>query len=59
MARSRTALTVGGWGLTLVDELATEWGTDIVDTQGKTVWFEIDTTRTPSLGGQAGDHSAI
>lgn len=37
-------LRTGGWGLALVDALSTEWGTDVNDAQGKTVWFEIDTT---------------
>jgi hypothetical protein len=44
---------VGGWGLTLIDALSTQWGSDIHDTRGKTVWFEIDTTGTPPLTGQA------
>ena len=44
VARTREAPTVGGWGLTLVDALATQWGTDVEETRGKTVWFEIDTT---------------
>ncbi len=43
MARPRQEHTVGGWGLALVDSLSTEWGTDIDDARGKTVWFEIDT----------------
>jgi len=33
-----------GWGLALIDSLATEWGTDIDDGFGKTVWLEIDTS---------------
>jgi anti-sigma regulatory factor (Ser/Thr protein kinase) len=32
-----------GRGLFLVDALATDWGTDIRP-EGKTVWFEVDTT---------------
>jgi anti-sigma regulatory factor (Ser/Thr protein kinase) len=44
VARPRQQLTVGGWGLTLIDSLSTEWGTDFDDGPGKTVWFEIDTT---------------
>jgi hypothetical protein len=43
-AKVRQELTVGGWGLALIDSLSTNWGTDIEDTIGKTVWFEIDTT---------------
>ncbi len=42
--RVRRELTVGGWGLTLIDSLSTDWGTDIDAPRGKTVWFEIDTT---------------
>ncbi len=41
---TRQGLSVGGWGLELVESLSTEWGTDIDDARGKTVWFEIDTT---------------
>ena len=44
VARTREELTVGGWGLTLVDALSTEWGADVEAAGGKTVWFEIDTT---------------
>ena len=29
-----------GWGLYIVDELATRWG--VIDDQGTRVWFEID-----------------
>jgi two-component sensor histidine kinase len=43
VARARQELTVGGWGLALIDSLSTEWGTDVDDGRGKTVWFEIDT----------------
>jgi serine/threonine-protein kinase RsbW len=38
-------LSIGGWGLALVESLSSEWGTDIDDARGKTVWFEIDTTQ--------------
>ncbi len=52
---SRRGLDAGGWGLALVDSLSTEWGADIDDGRGKTVWFEIDTTevagRRRELGG--------
>jgi signal transduction histidine kinase len=30
----------GGWGLRLVDELASRWG--VADGERHTVWFEID-----------------
>jgi len=42
VARVRQKLTVGGWGLALVDSLSNKWGTDIDGDRGKTVWFEID-----------------
>ncbi len=51
VARDRQELTVGGWGLTLIDALSAGWGTDVYDARGKTVWFEIDTTRTPPSTG--------
>jgi anti-sigma regulatory factor (Ser/Thr protein kinase) len=44
VARVRQELTAGGWGLALVESLSTEWGTDLGGEDGKTVWFEIDTT---------------
>jgi anti-sigma regulatory factor (Ser/Thr protein kinase) len=44
MTTMRPGLTVGGWGLALIDSLSTEWGTDVDGDSGKTVWFEIDTT---------------
>ena len=53
-ARPRQALTVGGWGLTLIDSLSTEWGTDIDDARGKTVWFEIDTAAIETGSGGVG-----
>jgi hypothetical protein len=42
--RPREQLTVGGWGLRLIDSLSTDWGTDLDAARGKTVWVEIDTT---------------
>ncbi len=42
VARAREELTVGGWGLALIDSLSNEWGTDVDGEHGKTVWFEID-----------------
>jgi hypothetical protein len=42
VARERHEFTVGGFGLTLIESLSTEWGIDIDDGVGKTVWFEID-----------------
>jgi hypothetical protein len=50
--RTPQKLTVGGWGLALVDTLSTDWGTDIDDARGKTVWFEIDTSRLEPAGGR-------
>ena len=55
--RPRRELTVGGWGMALIESLSTQWGTDIDETRGKTVWFEIDVTgldrsRTPPPGTQ-------
>jgi hypothetical protein len=50
--RVRQKLTVGGWGLALVDSLSTDWGTDIDDARGKTVWFEIDTSRREPAWGR-------
>jgi len=35
---------IGGWGIHLVDRLATEWGVD-PNGGGKCVWFEIDASR--------------
>lgn len=46
ITQARHGLTVGGWGLALIESLSTQWGTDIDDARGKTVWFEIATTRT-------------
>jgi len=37
----RTADADGGWGLTLVAELATRWGVERHDA-GKTIWLELD-----------------
>ena len=31
-----------GRGLALVDALATDWGSDLLDASGKSVWFELD-----------------
>jgi hypothetical protein len=39
--RPRTADIRGGWGLTLIGELATRWGVERQST-GKTVWIEFD-----------------
>jgi serine/threonine-protein kinase RsbW len=46
IAKARQELAVGGWGLPIVQSLASEWGIDATDTPGKTVWFQIDTTDT-------------
>jgi anti-sigma regulatory factor (Ser/Thr protein kinase) len=32
----------GGYGLPLVDTLADEWGYELVDGDGKRVWFELE-----------------
>jgi hypothetical protein len=56
VARAREQLMVGGWGLALIDSLSTEWGTDVDDGRGKTVWLEIDITqleREPGAGVRA------
>lgn len=39
--RPRTADADGGWGLTLIAELATRWGVER-DHGGKTIWIEFD-----------------
>lgn len=39
--RPRTATVEGGWGLTLIGELATRWGVDR-QAAGKTIWIEFD-----------------
>jgi anti-sigma regulatory factor (Ser/Thr protein kinase) len=41
-----------GWGMWLIDELASTWGTEQHADDGKTVWFELD-IRT----GEANAHS--
>ena len=33
---------VGGYGLRIVEQLATRWGFDPTPDNGKTVWFELD-----------------
>lgn len=40
---------VGGWGLYLVQRIASRWGIDSSGEQTTRVWFEID--REPSLSG--------
>lgn len=35
----------GGRGLFLVDQLASSWGSELLD-DGKVVWFEVDARRT-------------
>lgn len=38
------SLRESGWGLELVDQLSTDWGTrELSDRDGKAVWFEIRT----------------
>ena len=58
MPRARQELTAGGWGLALVDSLSTEWGTDIDDSEGKTVWLEIDTSAIPGTSTRRGAQPA-
>lgn len=33
----------GGYGLPLVNSLADEWGCELIDGDGKRVWFELET----------------
>jgi anti-sigma regulatory factor (Ser/Thr protein kinase) len=40
---------IGGWGIHLVDRLATYWGVD-PNGDGKCVWFEIDASRASRTG---------
>lgn len=42
--RVQEKLPVGGWGLALIESLSTQWGADLDEARGKTVWFEIETT---------------
>ena len=49
VARVRQGLMAGGWGLTLIDSLSTHWGTDLDESAGKAVWFEIDTSKVSRL----------
>jgi hypothetical protein len=44
VAEVRHELTEGGSGLSLIETLSTNWGTDLDDARGKTVRLEIDTT---------------
>ena len=44
MPEERHELSEGGFGLSLIERLSTNWGTDLDDARGKTVWLEIDTT---------------
>jgi len=44
MPRIRETPDVGGYGLRIVDELATRWGVESIPDDGKTVWFELDVT---------------
>jgi hypothetical protein len=40
----------GGYGLHLVDKLATRWGHERLDPQGKRVWFELHLERGQGFG---------
>jgi anti-sigma regulatory factor (Ser/Thr protein kinase) len=42
-----------GRGIRIVDEVATRWGTELADDDGKVVWFEIDIDPT------SGDHNPL
>ncbi len=44
--------TVNGFGLRLVDKLATRWGV-VREADGNRVWFEVDRRRRPSGGERA------
>jgi anti-sigma regulatory factor (Ser/Thr protein kinase) len=46
-----------GRGVFLVDALASDWGTDVHPEDGKTIWFELDTT-TATIEAH-GDDSAL
>jgi anti-sigma regulatory factor (Ser/Thr protein kinase) len=46
---TRPADRVGGWGLYLVQRIASRWGIDSGSDKTTRVWFEID--REPSLSG--------
>ncbi len=39
---------VGGFGMHLIDLLADDWGVDVVNGDGKCVWFEIDLPVLPA-----------
>ncbi|WP_421119436.1 ATP-binding protein [Aquihabitans daechungensis] len=41
--------TVGGFGLRLIDLLAEEWGVEVVNGDGKCVWFEITLPIVPPV----------
>jgi anti-sigma regulatory factor (Ser/Thr protein kinase) len=47
MPRVRDDVGVGGYGLRIVDELASRWGIERLPNDGKTVWFELDLTSLP------------
>ena len=49
VVRPRQERTMGGWGLALIDSLSADWGTHS-DATGKTVWFEIDTSKLKVSG---------
>lgn len=38
---------VGGRGLVLVDALADAWGVDHMSGNGKTIWFELESSPSP------------
>jgi anti-sigma regulatory factor (Ser/Thr protein kinase) len=51
--RPRTADIHGGWGLTLLGELAARWGVER-EHGGKTIWIEMDLTRRADRSSRPG-----
>ena len=45
---------VGGYGLRIVDRLASRWGVDPAGANGKVVWFELDLTPEVETGATTG-----
>jgi anti-sigma regulatory factor (Ser/Thr protein kinase) len=45
---------VGGYGLRIVDRLASRWGVDPAGASGKVVWFELDLTPWAETGATTG-----
>jgi PAS domain S-box-containing protein len=49
--RMRAAESVGGWGLELVESLATDFGVTAIPDRGKSVWFVVDNDGPAANGG--------